>query len=64
MSGNGKERFIEVKIKKRKKVNNQCSKICFVHTILSRIVDSRDSLYDCVKICLVMQLISYWCKTV
>ena len=40
MLGKGKERFIEVEIKKRKKVNNQRSKICFVHTILSRIVDS------------------------
>ena len=34
----GKERFIEVEIKKRNKLNNQRSKICFVHTILSRIV--------------------------
>ena len=38
MLGKGKERFIEVEIKKGKKVNNQRSKICFVHTILSRIV--------------------------
>ena len=36
--GKGKERFIEVEIKKGKKVNNQRSKICFVHSILSRIV--------------------------
>ena len=33
----GKERFIEVEIKKGKKVNKR-SKICFVHFILSRIV--------------------------
>ena len=37
--GKGNGRFIEVEIKKRKKVNNQRSKICFVRTILSRIVD-------------------------
>ena len=36
--GKGKERFIEVEIKKRKKVNNQRSNNYFVHTILSRIV--------------------------
>ena len=37
MLGKEKERFIEVEIKKGKKVNKR-SKICFVHFILSRIV--------------------------
>ena len=45
MLGKGKERFIEAEIKKRMKVNNQRSKICFVHTILSRIVVSLSGLY-------------------
>ena len=39
MLGKGKQRFIEVESKKRKKGNNERSKICFVHTILSRIVE-------------------------